>query len=107
MTIAHETLPITDAALGRVLAEAVLGDQGQVLLGASTTLTADLIKSLSRRGVTTLCVQSQSAGDGPDPQVQRELAAQRIAYLFRHCTQQGTINPLMRLVLNYREGATP
>ena len=90
MTTAHETLPVTDAVLGRVLAEAVLDDQGQVLLGASTTLTTDLIKSLSRRGVTTLCVQSQSLGDGPDPQAQRELAVQRIAYLFRHCTQQGT-----------------
>ena len=38
---------------------------------------------------------------------ERELAAQRIAHLFRHCTRQGTINPLMHLVIRYREGATP
>lgn len=106
MTTRRQTVPITQAEPGCVLAEPVLDSHGQVLVAACTTLTTGLIEALGRRGVTALCVECPHPSDEVDLQAGRELAAKRIAHLFRHCTRQGTINPLMHLVIRYREGST-
>jgi hypothetical protein len=107
--LSHATA-LAGAVPGDHLAEAVLDDNGNVLVGAGCELTASLIQSLTRRGVTGLCVAravAAEAVDAVDPAVRHERVLARIAHLFRHATQQERLNPLMHSVLRHRLESAP
>lgn len=111
MNADRHLIALTDAAPGDRLAEPVLDDQGQVLVGAGCELTAGLIQSLARRGVTGLCIARVAAAGLEVEEVcqatRHERASARIAHLFRHTTRQGRVSPLMHSVLQHRLGGPP
>ena len=104
------TLALASAAPGELMAEAVLDDHGNVLVGVGCELTASLLQALARRGVTTVCIARAVAAEAieqVDSAIRHGRAMERIAHLFRHATQQGRLNPLMHSVLQYRLEGTP
>lgn len=115
MTGAAHTMALADVAPGQRLADAVLDDRGQVLVGAGCELTNPLLQALARRGVAEVNIAHAAAAEpdelaepaeAVDPATRNAHATERIAHLFRHATQQGRLNPLMHNMLQYRlEGA--
>ncbi len=102
MNISPHTIALADAEPGERLAEAVVDDNGNVLVGAGCELTAGMIQSMIRRGVKTLCVARPAVIDEAECAARYERARARITHLFRHATKQGRLNPLMHSVLAYR-----
>ena len=119
ITAAAHTLALADAVPGQRLAEAVLDDHGQLLVGAGCELTTPLLQALARRGVAELSIAHAAAAEPAEPDdlaepaeavtpaARHAHAAERIAHLFRHATQQGRLNPLMHSVLQYRLEGVP
>lgn len=96
-----------------VLAKPILDAQGGTLLAAGTTLTADLLGSLRRRGVQALClaVEKSSAADAApgaslDAPARPESSQARLEHLFRHALRSGSINPLLYMLSRYRQGGS-
>ena len=107
MNAPGRTIDTASATPGQRLADAVLDEHGNVLVGAGCELTAGLIRSLSRRGVEHLCIAPDeiAAPDAPDAAAladHHQRATARVAHLFRHATRQGRLNPLMHSVLQHR-----
>ncbi|RZI78651.1 MAG: hypothetical protein EOP38_27540 [Rubrivivax sp.] len=96
------TVFMDEAAADSVLAEAVLDEQGKVLLGVGTVLTTALIESLDRRGVPCVTVECAGADSAVDIETRRQQARHAIEALFRHSLRHGQINPLIHLITHYR-----
>lgn len=104
MNAPGRTIDTASAAPGQRLADAVLDEHGNVLVGTGCELTAGLIRSLSRRGVEHLCIAPDeiAAPDAAALADRHQRATARVAHLFRHATRQGRLNPLMHSVLQLR-----
>lgn len=103
MNTTHHTIALAGAAAGQRLAEPVLDERGNVLVGADCEITEAVLQALARRGVTELCVARTEVVDETEAAARRARAAARVAHLFRHAMRQGRLNPLMHSVLQYRQ----
>ena len=80
MSAAHQLVSLDMATAGMVLSDAVLDQQGQVLLAQGTVLTAGTLAALARHDIAALpVVVSGVVAPEPDP---GEISA-RLDYLFR------------------------
>lgn len=98
----YKELDIDDALAGMALSDAIYDRQGGVLLPAATVLTDQLLTSLRRRGIDTVCVINDELSEA-DLQAERESVQRRLASLFR---KSGTGSALLRHVTEYRLGST-
>ena len=96
------TVFMDEATPDSVLADPVHDQQGAVLLGAGTVLTAALIDSLDRRGVPCVTIVCASSDGVVDIETRRQQARHAIEALFRHSLRHGQINPLIHLITHYR-----
>lgn len=108
------TIDIDAASAGMVLSHNVLDNVGAVLLPAGVALSAAILASLHRRGITQLQVQLPAAAapaDLPDSgasAAERERQCRRLEHLFRGVMRAGpTVNANAELIgqlLRYRKG---
>lgn len=80
MNAAHQMVSLENAAPGMALSDAILDQQGQVLLAQGTVLTAPMLAALGRHDVAMLPI-AVNAIDTPPPDM--AAIAARVAYLFR------------------------
>lgn len=85
---------------GVQLAAAVSDSAGGVLLAAGTELTASLIASLQRRGISHVPVAVQICSD--ELSAQQEKIRNRIGWLFRNGGDDPLMSRLREAVLEYR-----
>jgi hypothetical protein len=98
----YKELDLDDAVAGMVLSQAIVDRQGGTLLPAATVLTDQLLASLRRRGVDTVCVINDDLSKA-DLQAERDRVQRRLASLFR---KSGPGSALLRHVTEYRLGST-
>lgn len=97
----YKELDLDDAVAGMVLSDAIVDRQGGTLLPAATVLTDQLLTSLRRRGIDTICVVNDELSEA-DRQAERERIQRRLASLFR---KSGAGSALLRHVTEYRLGS--
>ncbi|MCE1194796.1 MAG: hypothetical protein LWW96_21840 [Acidovorax sp.] len=96
---------------GLVLAQPVLDSQAQLLLPAGSVVTTGVLRSLQQRGIQTVFVVQAAppaggaAQDGaaPPPPASHEATQARLLHLFRPALRLGQLNPLLHLILRYRD----
>lgn len=81
MNAAHHMVSLDQATPGMVLSDAILDQQGQVLLAQGTVLTATTLAALGRHDVTMLPIAV--IGDITGTTVDAAAVTARLAYLFR------------------------
>ena len=96
-------IELDDAVPGMTLSDAVVDNQGGVLLPGGTTLTETMLSSLRRRGIDYLSIVNDKLSDA-DLAAERERLQQRLVQLFRKCNNQGAGNLLLQSVTQYRLG---
>jgi hypothetical protein len=80
MNAAHQMVGLEDASPGMALSDAILDQQGQVLLAQGTVLTAPMIAGLKRHDVAMLPIAISAS---ETPAFNPVAVAARVAYLFR------------------------
>jgi hypothetical protein len=80
MNAPHRMVSLEDAVPGMALSDAILDQQGQVLLAQGTVLTPSMLAALKRHDVAMLPIAVQAI-DAPAPDL--AAVAARVAYLFR------------------------
>jgi hypothetical protein len=98
----YKILDPDDAVAGMVLSETIVDRQGGTLLPVATVLTDQLLVSLRRRGIDTVCVVNDELSEA-ELQAERQRVQKRLASLFR---KSGAGSDLLRHVTEYRLGAT-
>ncbi|MDB5729084.1 MAG: hypothetical protein JWQ00_2289 [Noviherbaspirillum sp.] len=98
----YKELDLDDAIAGMVLSQAIVDRQGGTLLPAATVLTDQLLASLRRRGIDTVCIINDELSEA-DLQAERGRVQRRLASLFR---KSGAGGALLRHVTEYRLGST-
>ena len=87
MNAAHQMVSLEDASPGMALSDAILDQQGQVLLAQGTVLTAPMIAALARHDVAMLPIAISAS---ETPAFNPVAVAARVAYLFRADAQDAT-----------------
>jgi hypothetical protein len=98
----YKELDLDDAVAGMVLSQAIVDHHGGTLLPAATVLTDQLLASLRRRGINTVCVINDELSEA-DLQAERERVQRHLANLFR---KSGAGSVLLGHVTEYRLGST-
>jgi len=80
MTAAHQLVSLEMATAGMVLSDAILDQQGKVLLPQGTVLTASTIAALGRHEIALLPVVVTGVAA---PEVDAAAVTARLDYLFR------------------------
>jgi len=80
MNAAHHMVSLDKATAGMVLSDAILDQQGQVLLAEGTVLTTATIAGLARHDIAMLPI---AAMDEPSPPIDVAAITARLAFLFR------------------------
>lgn len=110
LTTTQQTIPD-----GLVLAQPVLDGQAQLLLPAGSAVTGGVLRSLQQRGIQTVfVVQTAPPAGGPAQDAEappapdsREATQARLLHLFRPALRLGQLNPLLHLILRYRDAEKP
>jgi hypothetical protein len=82
MQVTKPSMPLEAVSPGQVLAQALVDQQGQVLLPQGTVLTEATLATLARRGIAELVVQQPAPADVATA-AQTHAAKARLATLFR------------------------
>jgi len=96
-------IDIDDAIPGMTLSDAVLDQQGNLLIPAGTALTEAMLKSLQRRGVDRFYVANDGISEA-DLAAERARIMERLGKLFRKYPASGEGNPLWLHIVEYRLG---
>ena len=106
MHAAHQMVSLANARPGMILSDAILDQQGQVLLADGTVLTDATIAALARHDVTMLPIAMEAAATPP---VDVAAVTARVDYLFRGDGSELDAGPLdtatallHRYILDYR-----
>jgi hypothetical protein len=106
MNAAHQMVSLGKARPGMILSDAILDQQGQVLLAQGIVLTDATIAALGRHDVTMLPIAMEADAAPP---VDVPAATARIGYLFRGDGSELDAGPfdtatslLHRYILDYR-----
>ena len=105
MNTYRNRLPLDQATPGMTLSEPLCDAKGDVLLPQGATLTAAVLAALERRGIDSLPIAiNDDAEQLSDAELEalRERARERIASLFRHCGEEGTMGILKQYITNLR-----
>jgi hypothetical protein len=94
---------LDEAVAGMVLSQAVVDDNGAVLLPASTVLTDAMLRSLGRRAIEMLYVVDNDISEA-ELEAQRERSQLRLKKLFRKCDGGQACRGLLQAVAEYRQG---
>lgn len=99
MNAAHQLVSLDKATPGMTLSDAVLDQQGKVLLPEGTVLTESTIASLGRHDIATLAITVSGA---VDTVIDAAAITARLEHLFRG-DPSGTANSLLQQYLaDYR-----
>lgn len=108
MNAAHHMVSLDQATAGMTLSDAIIDQQGQVLLAQGTVLTASTIAALARHDIAMLPIAVEGAAA---PAVDVAAVTARIAYLFRGDGSELDAGPfdtataiLHRYIADYRLG---
>jgi len=80
MNAAHHMVSLDQATAGMTLSDAILDQQGQVLLAQGTVLTASTIAALARHDIAMVPI---AVTGEPAPVIDIAAVTARVAYLFR------------------------
>ena len=92
MHAAHEMISLDKALPGMTLSDAILDQQGKILLSEGTILTASTIAALGRHEVAMLPIMLAGV---PAPVVDVAAMTARLAYIFRG-DDAGTATAILR-----------
>ena len=99
MNAAHQLVSLDKATPGMTLSDAILDQQGKILLPEGTVLTESTIASLGRHDITTLPITVSGA---VAPVIDECAITARLAHLFRG-DAAGTANTLLhQYIVDYR-----
>jgi len=108
MNAAHVMVDLGHASAGMVLSDAILDQQGQVLLAEGTVLTLAMLAALSRHEVAMLPIALPASATPP---VDAAAVTARVRYIFRGDGSERDAGPsdtatslLHRYILDYRLG---
>jgi len=108
MNAAHVMIALDQASAGMVLSDAILDQQGHVLLAEGTVLTPATLAALARHEVAMLPVALPASAAPP---VDAAAVTARVAYIFRGDGSELDAGPshtatslLHRYILDYRLG---
>ena len=106
MHAAHQMIDLHQASPGMVLSDAILDQQGQVLLAEGSVLTDATIAALARHDIAMVPI---AVSAGATPPVDAAAVTARIAYIFRGDGSERDAGPsdtatalLHRYILDYR-----
>lgn len=106
MHAAHQMVSLANTRPGMILSDAILDQQGQVLLAEGTVLMDATIAALARHDVTMLPIAMEAAATPP---VDVAAVTARIDYIFRDDGSESDAGPsdtatalLHRYLLDYR-----
>jgi hypothetical protein len=96
-----QKIPLQLARPDMVLAKPVTRENGMVLVGAGTTLTAALISKLENMGVEQIVVEGDAQGmDGGGAEALAK-KQERLEYLFRNFVEDKYMQRVKRVVTEY------
>lgn len=93
-----QTIPLTDAASGMVLADALHDANDAVLLPAGCVLTAAILHALERRGVTIITIDIANDADDINEVATAEQITARIEHVFRRGS--GTAHSVLKAAIS-------
>ena len=97
------TLPVAEVRAGARLTEAVMAEDGRVLIAVGTVLTQAELESLVRLGVAAVSIEARRTE--AELNADREALRQRLTHLFRKCDvtdSHSGAQSLFAAVLKYR-----
>lgn len=97
-----ERLPLEALSAGMRLAEAVLDDNGRLLIPVGVELTEVTLASLARREVASVAVELDVVEDPAELEACRKRLSKELDHLFRHAGDGEETRMLYQIVFDYR-----